>query len=354
MDLWHLNVGDVSVLESIMPDDPRIFRMFGNYLGARSLALKDRHRMLSRADHLEFEIQKNLLADGYRELNRSNWGEAKMRFGWCLGNLPKIRFFHKISGLYPLVDSEFQRLAASANLGFARSILESGGKLEEARDYIQTFLDLEDDENSLEEFESFLLRSETSDSDIRLHLYHKQGRYQEIVDVAGQIRRALSARSLYIIGDAYRKLGKQQDAEVFFDRSVEKDTKILQILIPIREFYRNLNKNDKIPTINDMIEKVVVSNEMNFNDFVINKEKEYSWQLSFDKEDINIFLYFMRTDADHDPLVTIEFNREVVWDDYLEEESFSIPVKAVVGENILHISTTNYPVILKKISYIFR
>ena len=59
-------------------------------------------------------------------------------------------------------------------------------------------------------------------------------------------------------------------------------------------------------------------------------------------------------DADQDPLVTIEFNREVVWDDYLEEESFSIPVKAVVGENILHISTTNYPVILKKISYIFR
>ena len=132
------------------------------------------------------------------------------------------------------------------------------------------------------------------------------------------------------------------------------DAKILQILMPIREFYRNLNKRDKILEINGMIEKVVVSNEMVFNDFVVNKGKEYSWQLSFDREDINIDLYFLRTDTDQDPLVTIEFNREVVWDDYLEEESFSIPVKAVVGENILHISTTNYPVILKKISYIFR
>lgn len=85
LDLWHLNVGDVSVLESIMPEDPRIFRMFGNYLGERSLALKDRQRMLSRADHLEFEIQKSLLADGYRELGRSNWVEAKKYFRWCFG-----------------------------------------------------------------------------------------------------------------------------------------------------------------------------------------------------------------------------------------------------------------------------
>lgn len=352
LNLWHLNVGDVGVMESIMPEDPRIYRMFGSYLGEKSMCLEDRHRILSRADHLEFAIQKNLLTAGDRELGRSNWNEANKFFRWCLGNLPKIRFFHKISGQYPLVDSEFQRVYACANLGLARSILESGGGVEDARKYLLAYLEIENDGNSLKDFESTLVRNKISDINILLLLYHKQGYYQEVVDTMGKMQsQALSAKSLYIIGNASQKVGKQQDAAVYFDRSLGMDAKNLKTLLPIRQFYQNSNNKDEILQIDDMIDKAVASKQRNFSDLVINKQKEYSWQFSFDGKDINIDLYFKRTYADQMPLITIEFNREVVWDDFLEEERLSVPVKTVVGKNNLRISAVNHPVILKKISY---
>jgi len=354
LNLWHLNVGDVGVMESIMPEDPRIYRMFGNYLGEKSMCLEDRHRILSRADHLEFAIQKNLLTAGDRELNRSNWNEANKFFRWCLGNLPKIRFYHKLSGQYPLVDSEYQQLSKSANLGLARSILALGSGVEDAREYILAYLEIENDENSLNEFESTLAKYEISDTEICLLLYHKQGRYQEIVNVAGQICQAFSAKSLFIIGNAHHRMEKQREAAAYFDRSLEMDAKNLQTLLQIREFYRNRYKQEETRKINDLIEKAVASNQKNFSDLVINKHKEYSWQFFFEGKDINMDLYFKRTYADQAPLITIEFNQEVVWDDFLEEERLSVPVKTVVGKNILRISAVNHSVVLKKMTCSFR
>jgi tetratricopeptide (TPR) repeat protein len=355
LNLWHLNVREEGFMESVMPDDPRLYRMFGNYLGEKSLFLEARHRILSRADQLEFAIQINLLKAGNREMGRSNWGEAKKFFRWCLGNLPKIRFFCKISGLYPLENSEFQRVYTLANLGLARGILESGGSIEDAREYVLAYFENANDQNSLRDLESILVRKKISDPDILLYLYHKQGRYHEIVDAAERRKnQAFSARALYLIGDACQRIGKPWDAAGYFDRSLLRDSKNLKTLLPIRRFYENLNNQDEIFRINVMIERTVVSKDNNVFNMVIQKHKDYTWQLPFDGRAIDLDLYFRRTDTDRAPLITVEFNQEVLWDNFLAEDSFTVPVKTVLGNNILRVSAVDCPVIFQKMSYSYR
>ncbi len=352
LNLWHLNVGDVSVMESILPEDPRIYRMFGNYLGEKSVDLGNRHRILSKADYLEFEIQKNLLDAAQRESVRSNWSEAGKFFGWCLGNLPKIRFFHKISGYYPLSDSGFQHVYAYANLGLARSILESGGRIEDVRENLLEYLENENDGNSLKKFETDLTRYRLSDPDILFFLYHKLGRYQDIVDAAGKVQSLdLSAKTLYLIGSAHYKIGNPRDAAFYFDRSLETDATNLKTLLPIREFYRNMNNRGEVFKIDGIIEAAVVSKEKNLSDLVIDKHKHYSWQLPLAGGEIEVDLYFQRKFGDRAPLITVEFNQEVVWDDFLEGKSLSVSVNAVTGKNILRISAVDYPVVLEKMAY---
>jgi tetratricopeptide (TPR) repeat protein len=353
LNLWQLNVGEVDVLERIMPDDPRVYRMFGAFLGKKSMSLKDRHRILSRADYMEFEIGKSLLASGYRELDRSNFEKAEEFFRWCLGNRPKIRSFHKISGQYPLADSELHQLYKSANLGMARTILESGAGFDNAREYLSNYLEMENDEIPLREFESILTKNKIADTDLRLLLYQKQRRYQDIVDSAGvdPVDKGFSGKSLYIIGDAFRELGMHRDAALCFERSIENDSKDLRTLLAIRQFYRNTNKYDIIYRINGIIKNLITPTEMNFSDYVIKQDKLYDWGLAFEGQVIDMNLRFLRMSGDRAPLVTLEFNQEVVWDDHIEEGEISFSVKTVAGENILHITAVNCPVILKEITY---
>jgi tetratricopeptide (TPR) repeat protein len=237
----------------------------------------------------------------------------------------------------------------------ARSVLESGGGIEDAREYLMVYLENEDDRNALRDLESTLAKHKVSDTSVLLFLYHKQGRYQDIIDAANKMHApAFSAKSLYIVGDAYQKMGMTEEAADYFQRSLERDDRNIEILLPIRQFYRNTNKNEEILYIDDMIESAVVSKEKSFADLIIVKHKYHSWQLPFEGGDIRMDLYFRRMSADEAPLITVEFNQEVVWDDFLEEESLSIPVKTVAGKNVLRIATVNHPVILRKMSYSYR
>jgi tetratricopeptide (TPR) repeat protein len=355
LPIWHLKGMDVGFLENIMPEDPRLFRMLGNYLGEKSMGLEDRHRILSRADQLEFAVQENLLKAANRELGLSHWDEAAKFFRWCLGNLPKIRFFHKISGQYPLADSAFRQVYASANLGLAQSTLGAGGNIEEVRDYLLAYLEGTEDEDSLKALETALATNGITDPRILLMLYHKQGRYEEIADAAGKMQdRPLPAEALYVVGDAYRRLGKIPEASAYFGRSLEKDTKNLEILLPVLGFYQKIKKQDEIRRINVMIERTVVSREKNFADLVIDKHKDYTWQLPFEGKAICVDLYFERLDTDRKPLITVEFNQEVIWDNFLEGKSLSFSVKTILGLNALRVVAVNHPVILKKMSYRYR
>jgi len=355
LPIWHLNVGDVGFVEKIMPEDPRLYRILGSYLGEKSMCLDDRHRILSRADQLEFAIQKNLLKAGERELGRSNWNEAIKFFRWCLGNLPKIRFFHKISGMYPLKESEFRHVYASANLGLARGILGSGGSTGEVREYLLAYLGETEDRDSLKALESTLSAYGITDPRILFVIYHKQGRYGDIVDDAGKIKdQALPAEVFFVIGDAYRRLGRIPEASAYFDRSLERDADNLEILMPILGFYQKIKNQDEIRRISGMIERTVVSHEKNFADLVIEKHKDYTWQLPFDGEAIDMNLYFEHLDTGRAPLITVEFNQEVIWDNFLEDESLSCSVKTAPGHNALRVVAVDHPVILKKMSYSYR
>ena len=68
MQIWDINVKDYSVMEKILPEDARIYRMYAKFLGEKSLSLEERHKFLAKAEHLEFETAKAKFISGEKKL----------------------------------------------------------------------------------------------------------------------------------------------------------------------------------------------------------------------------------------------------------------------------------------------
>jgi len=60
-----------------------------------------------------------------------------------------------------------------------------------------------------------------------------------------------------------------------------------------------------------------------------------------DGREIQLNLYFKNIQAETKPLIAVLFNDQIVWEDYLQQESIFIPLLSKVGENTVHIVAVN-------------
>jgi hypothetical protein len=67
MQIWDMNVKDYGVMEKILPEYAEIYRMYAQFLGEKSLSLTERHKILARAEFLEFEKAKGECYSGENE-----------------------------------------------------------------------------------------------------------------------------------------------------------------------------------------------------------------------------------------------------------------------------------------------
>lgn len=350
LSIWEMNVKDVAAIERIIPENPEIYRRFGSFLGEKSFSLDDRQRILAQADFLQIESSKRLLDSGEREYESSRIGAAMRLFQYSLGGLLKIRFFHELSGKHPFSDAEFLHLFKSANLGLWKCFVESNGNLEESRKYLDRYLDVEKDIDALRDFEAYIRTHEIEDRSIQIQLYHRQGRYQEIVNLGDQWNPEES-RDLYILGDSHQKIGKLDEAVAFFERAIEADPRNLQALLKIRQLYRDLEEYEKVRTLDGEIEHVLTQNETIIVDRTITRDSKFSRSVIFEGEARHMDLFFRKNLGDKSTLVTMELNGRVIWDDYLAGEKISLEIKPELGRNTLRVLTVNYPFVLEKIVF---
>lgn len=361
MHIWEMNVGDIGIMERIMPQNPQIYSAFGNFLGEKSLSLPDRHRMLSRADILFFERAKSLLDAGKREFEAAKYSDAKRLLTYCLGNLLKVRFFTRLSGEYPIDGIEYSDLYAAVNLYLALSILESGDGFEESRKYLHGFLEIEERAARLNELEAFLRRHRITDPALWVHLYHRQERYEEMAKVADQIREGQLDRSkmsrenlprmFYFLGNAFQRKGRLVEAVEFFKKSLDADSRYLEPWLSLRQNYRRLNEVEKIQEVEARINRILAPKEMVFSDLVLSKSREFSRGLILEGKQMRLDLYFERIKKDFAPLITVEFNGQVIGEDYPEDGRLSFPVEPEMGENILVIKAVNHPFFLRRMTF---
>ena len=77
LGIWEMNVGDYGVIDSTLPVDPQIYRIFAEFLGEKSLSLPERHKFLAGAELMEFERARREIQAGEYALYRYQIAEAR-------------------------------------------------------------------------------------------------------------------------------------------------------------------------------------------------------------------------------------------------------------------------------------
>jgi len=365
MQIWDMEVKDYNVMQRLLPEDAWIYRMYARFLGEKSLSLEERHKFLARAEHLEFETAKNRFVSGENELLYYRVKEAFNQFNSCLDILRRIRFYQNLTSQNLIDLSEFNELQKRVFLNLAKCRIEEGAEFKEVEDYIYKYLSYEDKVSAVNELESYLTRrniiKEKLDPDFdnldhlyfQMFLYFKQSRYRDIARVGRLLQQSLVVipeerkkpyiKILHLIGDSLQKLDFVYDASEFYLKAQEIEKDNLDTLLKLLQNYERLGETAKIENIKEEMEKVISSQDIDMKNRTINKGQSISRKIILDGREIQLDLYFRSIQAGIKPLLAVLFNDQVVYEDYLQRESISIPLVSKAGENTVQIVAVNRP-----------
>jgi tetratricopeptide (TPR) repeat protein len=396
MQIWAMNVKDYEVMEKILPQDAKAYRMYARFLGEKSLSCDKRQSSLAKAESLEFERAKDIHNLGQSELQYYQLREAFNHFNSALNILGKINFYQSLSSQKLIDLTEFHNLKKSACINLAKCLIEQGQELKAAEGYLRSYLSLEEEVAAAGKLESILRDrglieeklgasfEDLGSLSFQILLYFKQNRYRDIMRVGRLLRDSFVIvpernrdgylKVLQLVGDSYQKVDYIYDAGEFYQKALEMDPDNLEILLRMRLNFERLNEEEKVREVDEKIEKLLSPREMECKNSVINKGQRFSRTLTFDGREIILNLDFNEAGEESvPPLVSIFFNGRVVWEDYLkggggegvEEEKqekerknkkendrvISLSLKSKLGKNTLVIVPVNKAVDLLKISY---
>jgi len=373
MQIWDLNVKDYEAMERILPEDSRVYRMYAQFLGEKSLSLEIRQKMLARAEFLDFLKVKEVHDSALRDLQYYQLRDAFRQFKHCLNSLKRINFYQGFTPKELINLSEFRSLYKSVNLNLAKCLLEEGHKLTEVESYLRTYLELEDELPAIRELEAFLrdrdlirkgLEAKFDDLErlsFQIFLYFKNIRYRDIVRIGRLLQQSFIVvpeerkrdfvEVLQLVGDSFQKIDFVYDAGEFYQKALDQDPDNLKTLLRMRQNYEWLNYDEKVKEINERIKKLLTSEEIIPKNPLISKGRKYSQTLILDGKNINLYLQFKIDNEGINPLISVFFNGRVVWENYLKEDIITIPLETRVGKNTLMVSPVNRPINLVRITY---
>ncbi len=363
MHIWEMNAKDYGVMEKILPEDARVYRMYADFLGEKSLSVEERQRILARAEFLEFEKAKSEYNSGENEFRYFRVTEALEHFKSCLNRLEKIKFYQNLIQQNLIDHSEFSRLRKSAFLYLAKCHIEEGKELKEVEGYLRKYLALENKISAVGELESYLkdrglIRKELDASfndldrlSLQLLLYFKQNRYRDIVKIGRLLQQSFVVvpegkrkdyiKILQLLGDSFQKIGYIYDAGEFYQKALEIEPENIDTLLRILQNHERLNEDEKILDTKERIDKLVSPAEIVLKNLTINKGRSFSRKLMLDGREIILDLHFKTGQEGIIPLVAVFFNGLVVWEDYLKEEVISIPLESRIRENAIRAVAVN-------------
>ncbi len=195
----------------------------------------------------------------------------------------------------------------------------------------------------------------------KYHLSYKQNRYREVTRAGNYLKQSFvivpeSKKEKYVemlqlIGDSYQNLDFNYDSGEFYNMALEIDPDNLNALLRIRQHYERLNEDEDILKTNDKIKLLLSPSEIEIPNSPIRKGTKFSQLLTFDGSEIYLHFHFRPLDGERLPLISVFFNGQIIWEDYLSESVLTIPLKTEAGSNRLEIVPVNRTVDLFKLSY---
>jgi len=373
MNIWEMSIKDYQIMQEILPEDTQIYRMYAEFLGEKSLSLEERQKALAKAEYLEFEKAKSDYKSGENELMYLRVRKASKYFRSCLNRLEKINFFQSLTASKPIQPSEFNQLKKQACLKLAKCHLNEGGELNDVEAVLRTYLELEESTASVGELESYLRRltligTKLEDSldnlerlSFHILLFFNQSRYGDIINVGNLLQKSYIIvpeamkddylEVLQVVGDSYQKLDALYDAAHFYNTALDVNPENLNALLNLRLCYERMNKEEEIQNINDRIENLLTPRQIGLNNYLINKGRRFSQRMNLDDRKITLRLHFKNTSEEVIPLIAVFFNGRVVWEDYLVNETISIPLEPKIGENLIMVSPVNSSIHISDIKF---
>ncbi|HHF52084.1 MAG TPA: hypothetical protein ENL46_05315 [Candidatus Aminicenantes bacterium] len=371
IQVWATYVEDYSVINELLPQKPESLRMYADYLGGRSLSLKERLEKLSKAESMEFELAKSLYKKGLNEARIYHMDNARQHLSSGLRLLDNIKYYQSLTGDKYIDEEQFLNTKKSTLLGLLRLQLQRTGELKEAEGHLKEYLEIEDEDTKIEELEKYMVERNLFEikpggSENILRFYFKftfdfkQHRYREIIRERENVEDLLYTAALdsnkylikilQIIGDSYQGKDFVYDAGEFYQKALDLDPQNIGTLQRMRENYKRLNDLDGIKMVDEKISEIVMPDEMTFDEREIRKGETYRMVLLFTGESSEYIDMELAGDS-IEPLVAVFFNGKVVDEQYAAGGRISgLELKTKQGQNTLEIKPINKNIKLVRIS----
>jgi hypothetical protein len=373
LSIWEMNVGDTGVMDSILPADAEIYRIYAGFIGEKSLSLSERHKVLAQAEFLEFERARRELQAGEYALYRYQVAEARDRLNQALNLLEGIRFYQMLLAQNMIAHTDYHELLRAVRLDLAKCRIEEGGKLEDVVDDLSRYLALEDRPNEVSALETYLKGKgiledqpgagfdDLSRLAFEILLQFKQTRYRDIISLGRTLQKSLVivpeakqkdyARVLRLVGDSFQKVDFLYDAGDTYRRALELEPQSLEILLRLCENYVRLNDEKRLRGIDEAIGKIETPRAIDLSGLTVPKGRAYSRALTFRGGKIALDLYLNINQPFAAPIVSVFFNNRVVWEDTLAKDTISLSLETKPGINILQVIPLNRAISLAKITW---
>ena len=368
LQIWDLNVKDYGVLDKILPVDAGVYLQTAQFLGEKSLSREERLKFMTQAETLEFRVGKDEYLAGQTDFNGLKLREAKAHFQAALNNIQRIVFYQNLTVQNPIDGMEYKNLLKSTHLGLAKCILEESRRLDEALEHLYAYLNLEDELSSAGEVEAFLRErglieaksgGNFQDFDrfaFELNLGFKQNRYREIVQAGQSLERSVLvipdktrqdyARVLELVADAYQKLDYLYESNKFYQKAIDMGVQKVDLLLKMRKNFERLNDADKMKAIDKDVESLLEFKEMRFPGLRLNRGEPFTQKIILNGRKFRLTLSFEEGAAKPFPLVSIMFNGQMIWEDYLQTPEIDIVLPSDIGSNTVQVCAINKPVTL--------
>ncbi|MFC2161166.1 hypothetical protein ACFLRX_05885 [Acidobacteriota bacterium] len=373
MQIWAINGGDFSVMKDILPEESEAYRVFSRFIADRRLSINERHKNMAQAEYLDYINAKNTLTDGERQVQLQNTEQAINLFLRSIKTIENVRFYQNLTGKTLIDISEYFDYKRTLYLNLTERLIIKYGDLEEAEPYLRKYLDMQTSAAEIGDLEILLkdknlLRAEpeTYINDlfpyyVKVLIDYKLNRYRDIIEGGKNLKDRFNsppesirkdlARVCQMIGDSYQKLDFLYDAEEFFNLAITLDPTYLDPLKGMSQNFMKLNKPDLADGIERKIKRLLTPEVLNFENLTIQRGQSFIQPLFLREKKIGIMLIFDDFLPGQSPLLTVEYNDQIIWEDYLETPSLSLTVNSEEGRNGLKIFPTLRNVSLKKIVY---
>ncbi|MCJ7581971.1 MAG: AMIN domain-containing protein [Candidatus Aminicenantes bacterium] len=373
MQIWAINGGDFSVMEDILPKESGVYRIFAQFLAERRLSISKRHEKLAQAEYIDFMSAKNSFSSGERQAQLQNVNQAVSLFRESLQTIENIHFYQNMTGDTFLDLTEFHNLKKALYLNLAKNLIIKSGDLKEAETYLRNYLDMENTASEIGDLEFFLqernlLKVEpgTSYNDlfsyyVKVLIDYKLNRNRGIIEGGENLKKNFStppeafrkdlARICQLIGESYKKSDFLYDAEEFFNLALNLDPTYLDTLKGMHQNFIKLNETEKAEAVENQIKSLLTPEEINFENLEIQRDRKFKQMLFLKEKKIGLILTLQGVRSNQSPLIAIEFNGQLIWEDYLGTQDLSLIVNSEEGTNVLEILPIIQNVSLQKIVY---